>query len=194
VPVVADMSSDIFSRTIDFNKFALIYAGAQKNIGAAGVNLVVVNKNILGKIDRKIPSIMDYRLHIENGSMLNTPPVFAVYICMLTLRWLKNNGGIAAIEKINLAKSALFYTTLDSLPVFKGTVAKEDRSRMNAVFVMDDPALEKEFGELCKKEGMYGIKGHRSVGGFRVSMYNALPLESVEQLTSLMKDFAQRRG
>jgi phosphoserine aminotransferase len=194
VPVVADMSSDILSRSVDFNRFDLIYAGAQKNIGAAGVNLVVVNKNILGAIERKIPSIMDYRLHIENGSMLNTPPVFAVYVCMLTLRWLKNNGGIPAIEKINNAKAKLFYDTLDSLPLFKGTVVKEDRSKMNAVFIMNDPALEKEFAELCKKEGMYGIKGHRSVGGFRVSMYNALPLESVEILTTVMKDFSNRKG
>lgn len=194
VPLVADMSSDILSRTIDFNKFDLIYAGAQKNVGAAGVNLVVVNKNILGKVDRKIPTMMDYRNHIENGSMLNTPPVFAIYICMLTLRWLSENGGVAAIEKINKAKSTLFYDTLDSLPIFKGTVAKEDRSKMNAVFVMEDPQIEKEFAELCKKEGMYGIKGHRSVGGFRISMYNALPLESVVVLTDLMKDFARRRG
>ena len=194
VPLIADMSSDILSRTIDFNRFDLIYAGAQKNVGAAGVNLVVVNKNSLGKTDRKIPTMMDYRNHIENGSMLNTPPVFAVYVCMLTLRWLKNNGGVAAIEKVNERKAGLFYDTLDSLPVFKGTVAREDRSKMNAVFVMDDPALEKEFAELCKKEGLYGIKGHRSVGGFRVSMYNALPLESVEVLTGLMKDFAVRKG
>src|SRR5688572_3400219 len=160
VSLVADMSSDILSRTVDFNKFDLIYAGAQKNVGAAGVNLVVVNKNILGQTGRTIPTMMDYRNHIENGSMLNTPPVFAVYVCMLTLKWLKQNGGVAAIEKINHAKSTLFYNTLDSLPLFKGTVAKEDRSSMNAVFVMEDPALEKEFGERCKQEGLYGVKGH----------------------------------
>lgn len=194
VPLVADMSSDVLSRAVDFNRFDIIYAGAQKNVGAAGVNLVVVNKNILGKVKRKIPAMMDYRNHIENGSMLNTPPVFAVYVCMLTLRWLRHKGGVAAIEKINNAKAALFYETLDSLPVFRGTVAREDRSKMNAVFVMDDPSLEKEFAELCKKEGMYGIKGHRTVGGFRVSMYNALPPESVEVLTSLMKDFANQKG
>jgi phosphoserine aminotransferase len=194
VPLVADMSSDILSRVLDFNRFDLIYAGAQKNMGAAGVNLVVVNKNILGKVNRAIPSILDYRNHIKEGSMLNTPPVFAVYVAMLTLRWLKNKGGVAAIEKINDAKASLFYNTLDSLPVFRGTVAKEDRSKMNAVFVMDDATLEKEFAELCKKEGMYGVKGHRSVGGFRVSMYNALALESVEVLTALMKDFAHKKG
>ncbi|HMR90728.1 MAG TPA: 3-phosphoserine/phosphohydroxythreonine transaminase [Chitinophagaceae bacterium] len=194
VPLVADMSSDILSRRMDFNRFDLIYAGAQKNIGAAGVNMVVVNKNILGKTERSIPTMMDYRQHIANGSMLNTPPVFAVYICMLTLRWLKENGGVEAAEKRNEEKAALFYQTLDSLPVFKGTVAKEDRSRMNAVFVMDDAAAEKEFLDVCKKENLYGVKGHRSVGGFRVSMYNALPLESVQLLTEVMKDFAKRKG
>ncbi len=194
VPLVADMSSDILSRQLEFNKFDLIYAGAQKNMGAAGVNLVVINKNITGKVDRTIPSIMDYRNHIKEKSMLNTPPVFAVYVAMLTLRWLKNKGGVAAMEKLNNAKAKLFYDTLDSLPLFKGPVAKEDRSKMNAVFTINDDSLEKEFLELCKKEGMYGVKGHRSVGGFRVSMYNALPIESVQAITSLMKDFAQRRG
>ena len=194
VSLVADMSSDILSRQLDFNKFDLIYAGAQKNMGAAGVNLVVVNKNILGKTSRVIPTVLDYRNHIKESSMLNTPPVFAVYVAMLTLRWLKNKGGVAVIEKENDAKAKLFYDTLDSLPVFKGPVAKEDRSKMNAVFVMQDPSLEKEFAELCKKEGMYGIKGHRSVGGFRVSMYNALTIDSVAVLTELMKDFAQHHG
>src|SRR5687768_16926750 len=194
VPLVADMSSDILSRQLDFNKFDLIYAGAQKNMGAAGVNLVVVNKNILGKVNRIIPTILDYRNHIKEGSMLNTPPVFAVYVAMLTLRWFKNKGGVAAIEKLNDAKAKLFYDTLDSLPVFKGPVAKEDRSKMNAVFIMEDAALEKEFAALCKQEGMYGIKGHRSVGGFRVSMYNALSIESVVVLTDLMKDFANRKS
>ncbi|WP_276504779.1 3-phosphoserine/phosphohydroxythreonine transaminase [Terrimonas pollutisoli] len=194
IPLVADMSSDILSRQLDFNKFDLIYAGAQKNMGAAGVNLVVVNKNILGKVDRKIPSILDYRNHIKEASMLNTPPVFAVYVAMLTLRWLKNMGGVAAIEKLNDAKAKLFYDTLDSLPLFKGPVAKEDRSKMNAVFIMGDAALEKEFLDLCKKEGMYGVKGHRSVGGFRVSMYNALTIDSVIAVTDLMKDFANRKG
>jgi phosphoserine aminotransferase len=194
VPLVADMSSDILSRQLDFNRFDLIYAGAQKNMGAAGVNLVVINKNILGRVTRAIPSILDYRNHIKEASMMNTPPVFAVYVAMLTLRWLKNKGGIPAIEALNNAKAKLFYDTLDSLPVFKAPVAKEDRSKMNAVFIMEDPALEKEFSDLCKKEGMYGVKGHRSVGGFRVSMYNALTIDSVEAITELMKDFARRRG
>ena len=190
VPLVADMSSDILSRSMDFNRFALIYAGAQKNIGAAGVNMVVVNKNILGKVKRQLPSMMDYRKHIENGSMLNTPPVFAIYVCMLTLSWLKEQGGVAAIEKINDQKAALLYDTIDNIPLFRPTVAKEDRSKMNVVFVMDNPELEKAFLDLCKKEGMVGVKGHRSVGGFRVSLYNALPLSSVHTLTDVMKHFA----
>jgi phosphoserine aminotransferase len=194
VPLVADMSSDIFSRVLDFKKFDIIYAGAQKNMGAAGVNLVVVNKNILGKVNRTIPTMLDYRNHIKDGSMLNTPPVFAVYVAMLTLRWLKKQGGVAALEKLNNAKAELFYSTLDSLPVFKGVVEKEDRSEMNAVFVMQDATLEKEFQELCKKENMIGVKGHRSVGGFRISMYNALTIESVKAFTDLMKDFAMKKG
>lgn len=194
VPLVADMSSDILSRMIDFNKFDLIYAGAQKNLGAAGVNLVVINKDILGKVERKLPSMMDYRQHIDNGSMLNTPPVFAVYVCMLTLRWLKKQGGVTAIEKINNRKAKLVYDTIDSLPVFRGATAKEDRSKMNACFVMDNPELEKEFLAVCKQNGMVGVKGHRSVGGFRVSLYNALPPESVQVLIDMMKDFAQRKG
>ena len=194
VPLVADMSSDILSRQLDFNKFDLIYAGAQKNMGAAGVNLVVVNKNILGKVNRAIPTILDYRNHIKEGSMLNTPPVFAIYIVLLTLRWLKNKGAVATIEKENNAKAKLFYDTLDALPLFKGPVAKEDRSKMNAVFIMDNPGLEKEFLTICDANGMVGVKGHRSVGGFRVSMYNALTIESVRALTDLMKEFAIKKG
>jgi phosphoserine aminotransferase len=194
VPLVADMSSDILSRTMDFNKFDFIYAGAQKNVGAAGVNLIVVNKSILGKVTRQLPTMMDYRVHIENGSMLNTPPVFAVYVCMLTLRWLKKQGGVSAIEKINEQKASLLYNTIDSVPVFRGTVAPEDRSKMNVCFVMDNAELEKEFLTICKQNGMVGVKGHRSVGGFRVSLYNAMPLSSVQVLTDLMKDFAKRKG
>jgi phosphoserine aminotransferase len=194
VPLVSDMSSDILSRELDFNRFALIYAGAQKNIGAAGVNTVIVNRNILGKVSRSIPTMLDYRNHIAERSLLNTPPVFAVYVCMLTLRWLKSIGGIAEAERRNNAKADLFYQTLDSLPLFRGTAAKEDRSKMNACFVMEDPAAEKEFLALAEEEGMVGIKGHRTTGGFRISMYNALPLESVEALTSLMKYFASKKG
>jgi len=194
VPLVADMSSDILSRTLDFNKFGLIYAGAQKNMGAAGVNLVVVDRNLLGRVERTIPTILDYRNHIKEGSMINTPPVFAIYVAMLTLRWLLKKGGVAAIEQRNNEKAALLYDTLDSLPVFTTPVAREDRSKMNVVFVMKDPSLEKEFLDVAKKEGMYGIKGHRSVGGFRASLYNALTLESVTALTELMKEFARMRG
>lgn len=194
VPLVADMSSDILSRDLDFNRFDLIYAGAQKNIGAAGVNVVVVKKDILGKVSRPLPTMMDYRNHIEAGSLLNTPPVFPIYVCMLTLRWLKANGGVAAIEKVNNEKARLFYDTIDALPMFRGTVAKEDRSKMNAVFVTQDEAIEKEFLSLCEQEGMIGVKGHRTVGGFRVSMYNALPLESVQAITDLLKYFAQKKG
>ena len=194
VPLVADMSSDILSRQLDFNRFDLIYAGAQKNIGAAGVNIVVVNKRCLGKISRQLPTMMDYRNHIEAGSLLNTPPVFAIYVCMLTLRWLKNIGGVAEAEKRTNAKAALFYNTLDALPVFKGTVAKEDRSKMNAVFTIPDADAEKEFVSLCEKEGMIGIKGHRTTGGFRISMYNAMPLESVKELTDLMRHFASTKS
>lgn len=194
IPLVADMSSDILSTAMDFNQFALIYAGAQKNIGAAGVNLVVLDKNILGKISRKIPTMLNYQQHIDNGSMLNTPPVFAIYICLLTLRWLKKLGGVAAIEKINDAKASLLYNTIDALPMFVPTVAKEDRSKMNLVFVMSDKNLEKEFSDICKANGMVGIGGHRSVGGFRTSLYNALPLSSVTAFTDLMKDFANKKG
>ncbi len=194
VPLVADMSSDILSRQMNFNRFSLIYAGAQKNVGIAGVNLLVVDKKILGKVSRKIPTILDYRNHIENKSMLNTPPVFAIYVSMLTLRWIKKMGGVSGLEKRNNEKAELFYSTLDNLPVFKGTVAKEDRSKMNAVFIMQDPALEKQFLETCKKENLYGVKGHRSVGGFRASFYNALPVSSVKVLTEVMKNFSYQFG
>ena len=194
VPLVADMSSDILSRQIEFNKFDLIYAGAQKNIGAAGVNIVVVNKNCLGKVSRQIPTMMDYRNHIEANSLLNTPPVFAIYVCMLTLRWLKNNGGIAAAEKRNEAKAKLFYETVDGSSIFKGTVIREDRSKMNAVFVVENADVEKEFLQLCEKEGMVGVKGHRTTGGFRVSMYNAMSYEGVKALADLMKYFEQTKA
>ena len=190
VPLVCDMSSDILSRQMDFTRYGLIYAGAQKNIGAAGVNLVIVNRNMLGKVSRKLPTMMDYRQHIENGSMVNTPPVFAVYVCLLTLRWLKEQGGVAGVEKINEQKAKLLYDTLDELPIFTPAVDKVDRSLMNVVFTMPDAALEKDFLETCKKENLVGVKGHRSVGGFRVSLYNALPLSSVQVLTEVMKQFA----
>ncbi len=192
--LVADMSSDILSRVIDFNAFDLIYAGAQKNMGAAGVNLVVVNKNILGKVKRNIPTIMDYRNHIKEGSMLNTPPVFAVYVCMLTLKWLKALGGVAAIEKLNNEKAALLYKTIDDSPLFTGTVNKDDRSKMNVCFVMNDTTLEESFLQFAKENDIVGIKGHRLVGGFRASLYNALPLSSVEVLVNLIEDFCRKKG
>jgi phosphoserine aminotransferase len=194
IPLVGDMSSDIFSRVIDFNSFDLIYAGAQKNMGPAGVNLLVVNPAILGKIKRAIPTIMDYRNHIKEGSMLNTPPVFAVYVCMLTLRWLKSLGGVAAVEKLNDAKAALLYQEIDNNPLFTGTVTKEDRSKMNVCFVMSDPALEESFLSFTKQKNIVGIKGHRLVGGFRASLYNALPISSVEVLVQAMKEFASQRA
>lgn len=190
--LVADMSSDIFSRVIDFNAFDLIYAGAQKNMGPAGVNLVVVNKNVLGKVKRDIPTILDYRNHIREGSMLNTPPVFAVYVCMLTLRWLKAQGGVAAIEKLNREKARLLYAAIDENPLFTGTAHKDDRSKMNVCFVMNDTSLEESFLKFTKEQGIVGIKGHRLVGGFRASLYNALPISSVQVLVNAMKSFSEK--
>lgn len=192
MPVVADMSSDILSRKIDFNSFGLIFAGAQKNMGAAGTNLVVVNKNILGTVQRSIPAIMDYRNHIQAKSMLNTPPVFAIFVSMLTLRWLKQMGGVEAIEKINNEKASLLYSALDNSKLFKPTAAKEDRSNMNICFVIDDPQIEKSFLAYSIENNIYGIKGHRSVGGFRASLYNALPLSSVKYLVDKMEEFEKR--
>ena len=189
VPLIADMSSDILSRQLDFNSFDLIYAGAQKNMGIAGTNLVVINKNILGKIKRPIPAIMDYRNHIEQQSMLNTPPVFAVYVSMLTLRWLKEKGGVAAMEKLNEEKAGLLYRVIDESSIYKGTVVKEDRSNMNICFVMENEALEKKFMEHTKELSVYGIKGHRLSGGFRISVYNALPYSSVEYIADIMRKF-----
>ena len=160
-------------------------------MGPAGVNLVVVNRNLLGKIKRPIPTIMDYRNHIKEGSMLNTPPVFAIYVCMLTLRWLKALGGIEAIEKLNDAKAALLYQEIDDNPLFTGTVCKEDRSKMNVCFVMNNPALEDSFLSYAKENSIIGIKGHRLSGGFRASLYNALPLSSVEFLVKTMQEFTK---
>ena len=189
VPLVADMSSDVLSRDLDFNRFSLIYAGAQKNIGVAGATLVVVDRGVLGRVSRPLPTMLDYRQHIENRSMLNTPPVFAVYVCLLTLRWLKRQGGLAAMEEANRRKAAVLYGALDASEVFIPTVEKPDRSHMNVVFVMREPDREKAFLELCQREGVVGVKGHRSVGGLRVSLYNALPLSHVEHLTDLMRHF-----
>lgn len=194
VPLVADMSSDIFCRPADYKRFGLIYAGAQKNMGAAGVNMVVVRKDLLGKVSRAIPTIMDYQKHIAAGSLMNTPPVFAVYVSMLTLRWIIQEGGLAEMERRNKAKAELLYHTIDSLPIFRSSVAREDRSLMNAVFFLTEATLEPLFLETCKKENMIGVKGYRTIGGIRVSMYNALPLSSVEAICALMKDFANQKG
>ena len=193
VPMVCDMSSDIFSRVLDFSKFDLIYAGAQKNMGAAGTTLVVVKESILGQSGRTIPSMLDYEKHIKAESMYNTPSVFAVYTCLLTLQWLKNLGGIPAIEKINNAKAALLYNEIDRNPYFKGTAAKEDRSNMNATFLLENPEHQETFDTMWKTAGISGITGHRSVGGYRASMYNALPLESVQVLVDVMKDFESKQ-
>lgn len=192
VPVVCDMSSDIFSRTLDFSKFDLIYAGAQKNMGPAGATLVVVKEEILGKSGRTIPSILDYEKHIKAESMYNTPAVFPVYASLLTLQWLKNNGGIAAIEKINEAKATLLYNEIDRNPLFKGTANKEDRSIMNATFLLENEAHQEIFDKMWKEAGISGINGHRSVGGYRASMYNALPLESVQVLVDVMKELENK--
>lgn len=192
-PLVADMSSDIFSRPMPYDQFGLIYAGAQKNAGAAGVNMVVVKKEMLGNIKRPIPTIMDYRQHIEAGSLLNTPPVFAVYVSLLTLRWIKAEGGLAEMERRAKERADLFYNALDSMPVFTPVVAKEDRSLMNATFTIAGEEKEKQFLNLCKQEGMVGVKGHRSVGGLRVSMYNAMPLSSVQAMVDLMKAFQEQQ-
>jgi phosphoserine aminotransferase len=192
VPVVCDMSSDIMSRVIDVSQYDLIYAGAQKNIGPAGATVVIIKDEILGKTSNKIPSMLDYKQHIDGGSMYNTPPVFAIYVAMLNLRWLKSKGGVAEIEKENIAKAKALYTEIDRNPFFKGTCAVEDRSRMNVCFVMENPELEKPFLKFAEENGMEGIKGHRSVGGFRASIYNALPITSVHALVELMQEFAEK--
>ena len=192
VPLVCDMSSDIFSRQLDFSQFDLIYAGAQKNMGPAGTTLVVVKEDILGKVSRKIPSMLDYSVHVSKESMFNTPPVFAVYVSMLTLQWLKDLGGISAIEEINERKANLIYSEIELNPVFSGFAAKEDRSIMNATFNITDDALKDTFDEMCKEAGISGINGHRSVGGYRASMYNALPMESVGVLVDIMSELEKK--
>lgn len=192
VPLVADMSSDIFSRPIDVAKYDLIYAGAQKNLGPAGATLVIVKEDALGHVDRVIPTMLDYRTHIKKGSMFNTPPVLPVYASLMTLRYLKENGGVKEMEKRDLEKAALLYDAIDSSKMFVGTVTDpESRSIMNVCFVMtpEYKELEKDFVDFCSARGIVGIKGHRSVGGFRASLYNALPIESVKVLIEAMKDF-----
>lgn len=189
VPTVVDMSSDIFSRDIEVSEYDLIYAGAQKNMGPAGVTLVIVKDEILGKTSRILPSIFDYQAHIKAASMYNTPPTFAIYTSLLNLRWLKAKGGITVMEQENIIKARALYDEIDRNPFFKGTANKEDRSRMNVTFVMETPELEAEFLALSKERNLIGIKGHRSVGGFRASIYNALTLSSVNALVDAMKEF-----
>jgi len=192
IPLVCDMSSDIFSRSLDFSKFDLIYAGAQKNMGPAGTTLVVIKEDILGKVTRQIPSMMDYKVQISKDSMFNTPPVFAVYTSMLTLEWLKGLGGIEAIEKENFKKSRLMYSEIDLNPLFKGFAATADRSTMNATFSLTDEKLKDTFDGMWKDAGINGLNGHRSVGGYRASMYNALPLGSVETLVEVMSELERK--
>ncbi len=191
VNVVADMSSDILSRRVDVSKYALIYGGAQKNLGPAGVTFVIVREDILGKVSRPLPSMVDYRKHIDGNSMFNTPPVFPIYVVRETLKWLKSIGGVDEIHRRNVEKAELLYAEIDRNPLFRGTAEKEDRSIMNICFVMNPEyeALAGEFLEFAKSRGMVGIKGHRLVGGFRASCYNALPRESVEALVGVMREF-----
>ena len=192
-PLVCDMSSDIFSRVLDFSQFDLIYAGAQKNMGPAGTTLIVVKKDILGKVSRKIPSLLDYQTHISKESMFNTPSVFAIYTTMLTLEWLKNLGGIAAIEEINDKKARLLYSEIELNPVFNGYANKADRSTMNATFNLADKKLKDIFENMLVEAGISGLNGHRSVGGYRASMYNALSLDSVGVLVDVMSEM-ERKG
>lgn len=192
VPLIADMSSDIFSRPVDISKYALIYGGAQKNLAPAGVTFVIIKNEILGKVDREIPTMLNYQTHIKGESMFNTPPVVPVFAALQTLKWIKEQGGVVAMQKMNEEKAALLYNEIDNNPMFKGTVInKEDRSLMNICFVMTDEykELEKDFYEFATSKGMSGIKGHRSVGGFRASTYNALPKASVQALVDCMKEF-----
>lgn len=189
IPLVADMSSDIFSRPLDYKQFSLIYAGSQKNLGASGSTFVIVKKDILGKVSRKLPSMMDYQLHIKNDSMFNTPSTFAVYVNLLVLEWIQAQGGLQALGKRNQAKADLLYGEIDRNPLVVGYANKEDRSLMNVVFNLTDESTKERFDALCKEANISGIKGHRSVGGYRASIYNALPLESVQVLVDVLKEF-----
>ncbi len=191
-PLIADMSSDIFSRPVNVADYDLIYAGAQKNMGPAGTTLFIVNRDKLGKTGRTIPSMLDFAIHASKDSMFNTPPVFAIYVSMLTLQWLKDLGGVEAIQKINAEKAATMYAEIDRNPLFKGFTAVEDRSKMNATFNLVDESHKDTFDAMWKEAGISGINGHRSVGGYRASMYNALPLESVKALVKVMQEFEEK--
>jgi len=194
IPLACDMSSDIFSRKIDVSNFDLIYAGAQKNMGPAGTTLYIFNKKILGNSSVPIPTMLDLKTHFDKDSMFNTPPVFAVYASMLTLEWLKNNGGLDVIEKQNSKKANLLYNEIDRSSLFKGTANLEDRSTMNVTFTLENKDLNEHFNNMLANANINGLKGHRSVGGFRASMYNALPLESVEVLVDVMKNLETKKG
>ena len=196
VNLVADMSSDIMSRPVDVSKYALIYGGAQKNVGPAGVTFVIVREDILGKVTRYLPTMLDYRTHIQEESMFNTPPVFSIFVMNETLKWIKSMGGLKAVHKMNLDKAALLYNEIDRNKMFEGTAAKEDRSIMNICFVMSEKYKDKEDGFMAfaKERGMVGIKGHRSVGGFRASTYNACPVESIKALVLCMQEFEKLNG
>ena len=194
VPMVADMSSDIFSRPIDVSKYDLIYAGAQKNLAPAGVTLAIVRVDALGKVDRVIPTMLNYKTHIDKGSMYNTPPVLPIFSALQTLKWYKEQGGVEAMEKKDIENAAILYDEIDRNKLFRGTVAPEDRSIMNVCFVMNDEykELEADFNAFATSKGIVGIKGHRSVGGFRASLYNAMPKSSVEVLIAAMKEFEKQ--
>ncbi|RBW55711.1 3-phosphoserine/phosphohydroxythreonine transaminase [Tenacibaculum sp. E3R01] len=192
VPMICDMSSDIFSRQLDFSQFDLIYAGAQKNMGPAGTTLVIVKEDILGKVERVIPSMLNYQTHIEKDSMFNTPAVFPIYVSMLTLEWLKDLGGIDFIESVNKQKSALLYNEIDRNPLFKGLVEEDDRSHMNATFTLTNKDLKEKFDFMWQEANINGLHGHRSVGGYRASMYNALPLYSVQALVDVMQELERK--
>ncbi len=196
ITLVADMSSDIMSRPIDISKYGIIYGGAQKNVGPAGVTFVIVREDLLGKVERQIPSMVDYRTHIKDGSMFNTPPVFPIYVMYETLKWVKSLGGVKEMQKINEEKAGLLYDEIDRNKMFVGTAAKEDRSLMNVCFVMNEEFKDKEaaFMAYAKERGMVGIKGHRSVGGFRASIYNSCPIESVEALVKSMQEFEKENS
>ncbi|MCW3076145.1 MAG: phosphoserine transaminase [Bacteroidetes bacterium] len=192
IPLVCDMSSDIFSRKVNAKDFSLIYAGAQKNMGPAGSTMVMVKKDVLGKTGRKMLSMLDYQVHIKGESMYNTPPVFPIYVTLLTMQWLKKNGGIAWIEKLNQQKADAIYNEIDRNSLFHGTVEKADRSNMNVCFLLNKPELEADFDKLWKEAGLSGLTGHRDVGGYRASLYNALPLESVHALVEVMQEFEKK--
>ena len=196
VPLIADMSSDILSRPVDVTKYAMIYGGAQKNLAPAGVAFAIIREDMLDRVVRDLPTMVAFRTHVENGSMFNTPPVFPIYVLMETLRWLKSIGGVPEIYRRNKEKAALLYDEIDRNPLFRGTVDKQDRSLMNICFVMADgyEELAPEFMEFTKERGIVGIKGHRLVGGFRASCYNALPKESVEVLVECMQEFAAKHA